>query len=241
MPAKAVTLTVPELTFWERIYLIEIAKGLFRTMSHVLKNLIPTLRTDAYALFGKLPPATMRSIPTVYYPEEKRNYSGRFRGRHILKKRDDGTLRCVACYMCQVACPAECIDIQAGEHPVLAYEKYPVKFEIDLLRCVMCGFCVDACPKDAIWMTRDYELSFFDRKSAIYGIPELTEKPEDTAEGGPGYGYRPDYGATPMKKAGEFQPSGLTLMPFLDLRNKAINRMPPVAAPAPPLTAKPAA
>ncbi|HEX7578440.1 MAG TPA: hypothetical protein VF580_00435, partial [Thermoanaerobaculia bacterium] len=80
-----------------------------------------------------------------------------------------------------------------------------------------------------------------DRKSAIYGIPELTEKPEDTAEGGPGYGYRPYYGASPMKKAGEFQPSGLTLMPFLDLRNKAINRMPPPAAPPAPPAAKPAA
>jgi NADH-quinone oxidoreductase subunit I len=241
MPAKAVILTVPELTFLERIYLVEVAKGLGRTMRHVLKNFLPTLRADAFALVGKLPPMGKRSIPTVYYPEEKRAYSDRFRGRHILKKLDDGTLKCVACYMCQTACPAECIEIQAGEHPVLAYEKYPVKFEIDLLRCVMCGFCVDACPKDAIWMTKDYELSFFDRKSAVYGIAELSEKPEDTAAGGPGYGYRPYYGASPARKAGEFQPSGQALMPFLDLRNKAINRMPaPVAPPAPP-AAKPAA
>ena len=93
----------------------------------------------------------------------RRNYSERFRGRHILKTREDGTLRCVACYMCETACPADCIHIEAGEHPVLAYEKYPVTFEIDFLRCVMCGYCVDACPKDAIWMTKDYELSYFDR------------------------------------------------------------------------------
>lgn len=59
--------------------------------------------------------------------------------------------------MCATACPADCIHIEAGEHPNLAYEKYPTVFEIDLLRCVMCGFCVDACPKDAIWMTKDYE------------------------------------------------------------------------------------
>ena len=240
MPAKTVVLTPPTLMWWERLLLLEILSGLARTMKHVLKNLIPTLRTDAYALFGKLPPMSERSIPTIYYPEEKRNYSERFRGRHILKKREDETLRCVACYMCQTACPADCINIEAGEHPVLAYEKYPVKFEIDLLRCVMCGYCVDACPKDAIWMTRDYELTFFDRKSAIYGIPELTEKPSDTAPGGPGYGYRPYYGESPKRNAGEFEPSGLALLPFFDLRNQAINRMPP--APAPPTAAvKPAA
>jgi NADH-quinone oxidoreductase subunit I len=91
-----------------------------------------------------------------------------------------------------------------GEHPVLAYEKDPVKFEIDMLRCVFCGYCVDACPKDAIWMTKDYEMSYFDRESAIYGIEKLRETPEDTAAGGPGYGYRPYYGESPMRKAGEF-------------------------------------
>ena len=108
--------------------------------------------------------ADMKRLPTIQYPESGANYSDRFRGRHILKTREDGTLRCVACYMCETACPADCIHIEAGEHPVLAYEKYPPSFEIDLLRCVLCGFCVDACPKDAIWMTKDYEMSYFDRQ-----------------------------------------------------------------------------
>ena len=135
---------------------------------------------------------------------------------------------------------------RGGEHPNLAYEKYPTVFEIDLLRCVMCGFCVDACPKDAIWMTKDYEMSYFSRKDAIYGIPELTEKPSDTAPGGPGYGYRPYYGASPAKKAGQFEPSGLSLLPMTLARNAAINRIPPPPpkppAPAPaPGAAKPAA
>ena len=89
-----------------------------------------------------------------------------------------------------------------------------------------------APPKDAIWMTRDYELAFLRREDAIYGIPELTEKPSDTAPGGPGYGYRPYYGASPKRKAGEFEPSGMLLMPSFDLRNKAINRVPPPAPPA---------
>jgi NADH-quinone oxidoreductase subunit I len=223
MAARVVTVTAPAPTLLERLYLPEIFKGLARTLSHLAKNL-----------------ANIKGLPTILYPEIKRKYSGRFRGRHILKTREDGTLKCVACYMCETACPAECIYIEAGEHPVLAYEKYPVKFEIDMLRCVFCGYCVDACPKDAIWMTKDYEMSFFDRKSAVLGIPELTEKASDTGPDGPGYGYRPYEGESPMKKAGEFEPSGLPLLPALAERGLAINRMPPPPPPkqAPPPAAK---
>ena len=93
--------------------------------------------------------------------------------------------------MCQQACPAECITIVAGEHPKVAYEKYPVVFDIDMLRCVFCGFCVDACPKDAIWMTRDYEMAFFTRQEAVFGIDKLIEKPGVPVKDG--YGYRPYY------------------------------------------------
>src|SRR5215467_123147 len=49
--------------------------------------------------------------PTIYYPEQTRPYSERFRGTHILTVRDDGSLKCVACYMCATICPAECIYI----------------------------------------------------------------------------------------------------------------------------------
>ena len=66
--------------------------------------------------------------------------------------REDGNPRCVACYMCATACPAQCIYIEAGEVAGDPIEKYPVKFVIDELRCVVCGFCVEACPKDAIRM-----------------------------------------------------------------------------------------
>jgi NADH-quinone oxidoreductase subunit I len=173
------------LTFWQRLYLPEVLRGMAVTIRHLVRNL-----TD------------MRRLPTILYPERKRDYSGRFRGKHILKTREDGTLKCVACYMCQQACPAECITIVAGEHPKIAYEKYPVVFDIDMLRCVFCGFCVDACPKDAIWMTRDYELAFFTREEAVFGIDKLIEKPGLPVKDG--YGYRPYYpgdGTNPPRDA----------------------------------------
>jgi NADH-quinone oxidoreductase subunit I len=166
--------TPEKLTLAQRLYLPEILGGMRVTIGHLLRNIF-----------------AMRRLPTILYPEEKRDYSGRFRGKHILKTREDGTLKCVACYMCEQACPAECITIVAGEHPTIAYEKYPVVFDIDMMRCVFCGFCVDACPKDAIWMTRDYEMAFFNRQEAIFGIDKLIEKPGEQVKDG--YGYRPYY------------------------------------------------
>jgi len=163
-----------KLTLAERLYLPAIFKGMVVTMRHLVRNL-----------------THLRRLPTILYPEHKRDYSDRFRGKHILTTRDDGTLKCVACYMCAEACPAECITIVAGDHPKLSYEKYPVVFDIDMLRCVFCGFCVDACPKDAIWMTRNYEMAFFSREEAVFGIDKLVEKPGVPVKDG--YGYRPYY------------------------------------------------
>lgn len=118
----------------QRLYLIEICTGLWIT----LKNLF----------FGKK--------VTIQYPEERRNYSERFRGAHYIKA-TNGVENCTACMLCPTVCPAECIHIEAGERP--DKEKYPVKFEIDVLRCCFCGMCEEACPKDAIKLSTIYEMS----------------------------------------------------------------------------------
>lgn len=118
----------------QELYLVEIVKGLYIT----IKNLF----------FGKK--------VTIQFPEERRNYSKRFRGQHYIKA-TNGVENCTACMLCPTVCPAECIHIEAGERP--DKEKYPVKFEIDLLRCCFCGMCEEACPKDAIKLSTIYEMS----------------------------------------------------------------------------------
>ncbi|MCB9645250.1 MAG: NADH-quinone oxidoreductase subunit I [Deltaproteobacteria bacterium] len=121
----------------DRLFVPAIVSGLGATVRHFFKN-----------IFGGEAKYSM----TIQYPDVKVEYPQRFRGQHRLVPREDGAPRCVACFMCQTACPARCIHIVAGETEDDRIEKYPAVFEIDELRCVMCGLCVEACPCDAIRM-----------------------------------------------------------------------------------------
>ena len=132
-------------TLSERVYLIEILKGMGLTFHHLVRNLV-TYRTKR------------QTIVTIQYPEEHRLYSPRFRGRHRLKRNPDGSLRCVACKLCVANCPSHCILVEPAPYPDAARGYYPVRYEIDISRCIFCGYCVEACPKDAIEMTQVSEL-----------------------------------------------------------------------------------
>ncbi len=146
----------------EKIYLIEVIRGLLVTSSHFFNNII----IHICQLFGFL--KDKQGAITIQYPEEKREISPRWRARHRLMKRDDGSPRCTACMCCATICPAKCINIIAGERED-EFEKYPLIFEINALRCVYCGLCVEACPLDAIRMdTFDLNTSDYNRENFIY-------------------------------------------------------------------------
>ena len=167
-----------KLSAAERLYIPQVLAGMVLTLRHLVKNLF-----------------NMKGLPTISYPEVKRVYSERFRGRHILTTREDGTTRCVVCFMCSTACPAECISIEAGEDE-RTREKFPAKYDIDLLRCIFCGYCVDSCPEDAIYMTRDYEMAIDTRARAVVGLRDLVVPPNMPT--GP-MGWRPYYGQNAKK------------------------------------------
>ena len=121
---------------------------------------------------------TRNRVTTLLYPEEKQVYPPGYRGLHRLVPRPDGSPRCVACFMCATACPAQCIYIEAAEVEGDPIEKYPKKFVIDELRCVVCGFCVEACPKDAIRMdTGIHPPATYDREGQIYDEKRLLRGP----------------------------------------------------------------
>ena len=148
-----------EPTFWDKLYLPALAKGLMVTLKHFFRKKV-----------------------TIQYPEEKYVPPDGYRGLHRLNKYPDGRIRCVACEMCSAACPADCIHIVPGPSPWEdGKERYPVRFDIDLLRCIFCGFCEMACPEEAIELTEIYDFSNYTRddllidKEGLLGVYELTK------------------------------------------------------------------
>lgn len=123
-------------SFKDKLYLPAIFGGMKTTVKHFTTNLKDN-----------------SNLRTMQYPEvQPTDITDRYRGVHRLTKWDDGSEKCVACYMCATACPAQCIFIDAEERFDGVAEKRPKQFKIDLLECVYCGYCVEACPCDAIRM-----------------------------------------------------------------------------------------
>jgi NADH-quinone oxidoreductase subunit I len=74
--------------------------------------------------------------------------------------------------LCAAACPSDAIFVEAAENTdeerYSPGERYASTYEINMLRCIFCGYCEDACPTEAIILGDNYELSFTDRRQAIY-------------------------------------------------------------------------
>jgi NADH-quinone oxidoreductase subunit I len=145
------------MTLAEGSYLPAVLKGMAVTLKHFFKR-----------------PVTLK------YPEQTRENSEVYRGRHVLKRDENGAERCTACGLCAVSCPAEAITMiaderQKGEEGKYREEKYAAVYEINMLRCIFCGLCEEACPKEAIFLTKEILPSDYEREDFIWGKDRLVE------------------------------------------------------------------
>ena len=90
----------------------------------------------------------------------------------MLQRDENGLEKCVACFLCAAACPANCIYIEAAENTaeqrISSSDRYAKVYNIDYNRCIFCGYCVEACPTDAITHGHGFELASLNATTLIH-------------------------------------------------------------------------
>ena len=147
-----------------------IGKGLFEGM-------VVTARNFVGSYFDK------ERLVTVQYPEERIQVPENSRTFPFLVFDKDSdpvaSMRCVACKICEVECPPQCIYIVMDRDEKGKPQQRPKVFDIDISVCMQCQICVEVCPFDAIKMDNNYEKSQYGRfGELVEHLPELLKSNE---------------------------------------------------------------
>lgn len=118
---------------------------------------------------------------TQHYPDpgEELPISSRFKGALALRRYENGEERCIACKLCESACPALAITIES--EPRADGARKTTRFDIDAFKCINCGLCQEACPVDSIVCTDEMHYSITKRgdniltKDVLLNIGDLYE------------------------------------------------------------------
>jgi NADH-quinone oxidoreductase subunit I len=158
MAVRVVKVRRPPTSLLYRKRWLSVFVGLTVSTGHMIRNLLGFARG--------------RQDFTVYYPEQRFLQAPALRGMPVLVQMANGKERCVACGLCEWACPTACITIFPGE-TADEVERYPKIFDIDMSRCMFCGLCEEACPEEAIVMSRQIEISSYSRAGSLWHKQDL--------------------------------------------------------------------
>ena len=139
-------------------------KSYFGEIGDAIKSLATGLKVTLKEYFTKK--------STEQYPENRKttlHVAKRHRGRLVMKRDENGAVKCVACTLCEKACPNGTIKIASQMVTTEDGKKKRqlVDYQYDLGDCMFCQLCVNACNFDAIEFTNDFENSVFDRDQLV--------------------------------------------------------------------------
>src|SRR5260221_5653822 len=121
-----------------------------------------------------------RKTVTENYPHEPVHFQPRYRGIHVLHRDESGLEKCVGCFLCAAACPANCIYIEAAENTdakrISAGERYASVDNIDYFRFIFFGYFGERGPTDAITHGHGVEIATYDINSLIYPKKQPLQK-----------------------------------------------------------------
>ncbi len=130
---------------------------------HAVASLLTGMKTTIKIYF--------RKKETEQYPENRAELKlpERFRGTLVMPHNENNEHRCVACGLCQIACPNGTIEVisEMIETPEGKKKKILKTYKYDLGSCIFCQLCVNACPHDAITFDQSFEHAVFDRQKLI--------------------------------------------------------------------------
>lgn len=174
MPA----VNVPQPTFREklkRFFFGELLEGLWLTLKFNVGAF-----TDKDAIAGK-------GIYTEQYPKVRPDVAPRFHGapRLNMDPETHDTL-CIACNLCALACPEDCIDVIPMDIEIITAGKARKKkvldeFIFDTSRCMFCALCQEACPTACLELTQDFELATYSRAGFVWNR-EMLEQGRETVK-----------------------------------------------------------
>ncbi|MCK9160137.1 MAG: 4Fe-4S binding protein [Bacteroidaceae bacterium] len=134
----------------------------FYGLVHGIYTLLVGMETSIKVFF--------RKKTTEQYPENRKELKmfDRYRGTLTMPHNENNEHHCVACSLCQMACPngtihiiSKTIDTDDGKKRILD------RYEYDLGSCIFCQLCVNACPHDAIKFDTNFEHAVFDRSKLV--------------------------------------------------------------------------
>src|SRR5260370_39669020 len=86
------------------------------SMASIIREVAETFSTLAQG-FGVTFRNMFRKTVTETYPHEPVHFEPRYRGIHVLHRDESGLEKCVACFLCAAAWPANSLYMDTSEHP----------------------------------------------------------------------------------------------------------------------------